>query len=710
MIDDFKDISVNIHLEDVRAHELNLGEETFSEELKKETEFEDYEYLGKIRNEISLGKRIERQQKLEKFLNLKNKNRLYKLIFKILGPESSFEVIDNVNELNIEELIKRLKISEDDLNKKNIEKIKKEIEKDFKDKGLKLPEKKKKEPPPASVFKARPKTFALNYILKKKSMFFSSNYLTGIDIGYANIKFIQIRKSNGKILIDSYKVIPFKTTDDKQYIQNLIKTLRNNLDFDILNISRISVSFSDLNTIYKLIKLPVMEEKELSNAVEFKINKEKTSDIKKAKYEYKILNSDDKNYNILGIISDDTQISEKFSLMKNIDIEPDIICPKAISVLNTAKFLYPEDTSNNVLILDIGKKKTALIFVSNQNLRQVREINISSESFTEALIGSFSTQDGVIKVERETAEHLKIDYGITYESSYGTTDIGISIAQIGNMLKIPLEKLINEINISIENIKSTYNCDIEKILLTGGGAKLKNIDEFITEGTKIETEIMKTNKNILGGIEISDIDKLENEFTYLTQALGCALNPQNKFNFLPEKAKERKKARKINFFGAASFILIIVLLFSFSIGLMSNKSKFQKNLLNLKNNFTQIQNKDKDVFQLLKKKRELQKFKSEVDGKIKEPVSQIPVKDVLKIFSSTIPKGISLHSLKLSNEENAETYKSEKIVLSCKATSTDKNEGLLVTEFVNNIQKLDIFRKVSVSEENNGLFIIEIIL
>ena len=108
---------------------------------------------------------------------------------------------------------------------------------------------------------------------------------------------------------------------------------------------------------------------------------------------------------------------------------------------------------------------------------------------------------------------------------------------------------------------------------------------------------------------------------------------------------------------------------------------------------------------MINKRNELNTLKSEIKNKIISISTKINTTDLLKIFSTYTPENVSLSSLKFETEDISEdntTGSKEKIVLTCKVIDSGKEEELLITEFINRINNLNIFQKPVVSEKMEG--------
>jgi Tfp pilus assembly PilM family ATPase len=87
-----------------------------------------------------------------------------------------------------------------------------------------------------------------------------------------------------------------------------------------------------------------------------------------------------------------------------------------------------------------------------------------------------------------------------------------------------LNKLLNDIKRSFDYYESTVKrSPVQKILLSGGSSKIKNIDRFLSERLGIPAEINYPFKNININSKNFDFDYLRANAVHFNIALGLAL-------------------------------------------------------------------------------------------------------------------------------------------------------------------------------------------
>jgi rod shape-determining protein MreB len=157
-----------------------------------------------------------------------------------------------------------------------------------------------------------------------------------------------------------------------------------------------------------------------------------------------------------------------------------------------------EPTGN--MIVDIGGGTTDIAVISMNGIVFNHHIRIAGNEMDEAIIQYLKKKYNLLIGER-SAEQLKIEIGSAYPLDEPMTveikgrDLGEGIPktiiiddqEVREALESVVSLIINAIRVALEKIPPELSADIidRGIILTGGGALLKNIDKRIREETKL---------------------------------------------------------------------------------------------------------------------------------------------------------------------------------------------------------------------------------
>jgi hypothetical protein len=211
-----------------------------------------------------------------------------------------------------------------------------------------------------------------------------------------------------------------------------------------------------------------------------------------------------------------------------------------------------------------------------------------------------------------------------------------------------LEKLVAEIGRSLDYYRSQFNEEqIDRVLLTGGGANSKNIVSNLGGELRLPVEHFNPIGKILFDSKKVDLQVLGQMGSIFTIAAGIALPEPDRIELLPAKKRFLSKAR----IGKLIPVLAPVITFLIFLGV----------IWYMNGQATTIQ-KERDVkmakvanLEALKTKLKLLKEK---DLQVKEELSQlpssiivsVPYRDILKEFNDILPGNVTLTLLSVQSK------------------------------------------------------------
>ena len=157
-----------------------------------------------------------------------------------------------------------------------------------------------------------------------------------------------------------------------------------------------------------------------------------------------------------------------------------------------------EPTGN--MVVDMGGGTTGVAVISLGGIVYCKSIKVAGDRFDEALVNYVRRQFNLLIGER-TAESIKIKIGNAYpyedECSMeikgrdlvagAPKTIEITSSQVNDALMDPLSEVVDAVRTALEKTPPELASDIvdNGIILTGGGAKLANLDVLLRERTGI---------------------------------------------------------------------------------------------------------------------------------------------------------------------------------------------------------------------------------
>jgi rod shape-determining protein MreB len=158
------------------------------------------------------------------------------------------------------------------------------------------------------------------------------------------------------------------------------------------------------------------------------------------------------------------------------------------------------------MVVDIGGGTTEVAVLSLRGLAYTTSVRVGGDKMDEAIV-SYVRRHHNLLIGEATAERIKKDYGIARIPADGIgetihlkgrdlvngvpKEITINQANIAEALAEPIGQIVEGVRIALENTQPELAADIvdQGIMLTGGGALIKGLDEYLREETGLPVSI-----------------------------------------------------------------------------------------------------------------------------------------------------------------------------------------------------------------------------
>ena len=158
------------------------------------------------------------------------------------------------------------------------------------------------------------------------------------------------------------------------------------------------------------------------------------------------------------------------------------------------------------MVVDIGGGTTEVAVLSLRGLAYTTSVRVGGDKMDEAIV-SYVRRHHNLLIGEATAERIKKDYGcaVTPADGVGETihikgrdlvngvpkEITITQANIAEALSEPIGAIVEGVRIALENTAPELAADIvdQGIVLTGGGALIKGLDDYLREETGLPVSV-----------------------------------------------------------------------------------------------------------------------------------------------------------------------------------------------------------------------------
>jgi len=526
-----------------------------------------------------------------------------------------------------------------------------------------------------------------------------------IEIGQSEIRVMHLIKVKNKYNI-GYWAVESLSPSDFQNPETVILTLRNLIDKKLLKSSEVVLSLYGPEVVIRTLTVPKLEGKELRDAIYWKNKNELPNLTNDALWDFEIIGEKEEAkkrvYNVLSIIAYDAFVRKNLTLLRELNIYPKMILAKPISLhsaLNQLTYEWAVEEKTTVLA-EIGKDTTLLNFYSNGKLEFVRSIMLGSNKIDNALDKPIKLKNKHIKLHPEKIDIFKQKHGILLELLKGDTSKSyFPYNQLFEFIKPVLQMFVSELKRSFTFYLNSYNQEqIDLLFITGGGTKLKNIDQFLKMQLEVPVHtIAPSFPSIVQGSY-----KPGYEFT---ACFGAAARKEKSFNFIPKDVKTENKYREVQNTLKIAVTLIFAIILVYSSFLFFDEQNYTNQVNDLDKRYQELHPSEVQYNEVLEEVRAQEKKRQDLLGNVS---TDPKIMNILKIFSNFTPDDISLTSIDFFDKGASNLFENVKIeesmvVIKGMVYKNFLSADITLIEFMNNLKELNYFKEITLADKTKRI-------
>lgn len=301
----------------------------------------------------------------------------------------------------------------------------------------------------------------------------------GLDIGSHSVKACQMipAKEGFKLVnLGSASLPPDSVEDgvlqDPEAVGEVVSKLIKNLK---LKGKKVSISISGYSVIVKKINLAAMEEDELASHIQAEAEQYIPFDIEEVFLDFVDLKTnvdEDDRTDVMLVAAKKEVVNSYLEMLEKAGLNTIIVDVDAFALENAYAANYGGE-DENVALVDIGASKMNINIVAKGTSVLARDVVLGSKLLTESIQNHFG-------ITPEEAEALKT----------GTTPAGDKKQELDDLFVSTCNQWVAEAKRALDFYYSNYPDDtIDKIVISGGGAKVKGLAKLFTEETGVKTEV-----------------------------------------------------------------------------------------------------------------------------------------------------------------------------------------------------------------------------
>ena len=301
----------------------------------------------------------------------------------------------------------------------------------------------------------------------KMKMFFKKKQkkIISLDLGSHYAKISELIEKEGKNYLNAFGIERLVDNSREAKISAIKKIVQESG----ISSNKINISVCGPSVIVRYITLPQMTRAQLESAIKYEAEKYIPFNIEEVILDAPTLEErrEDNKIRVLIVAAKKTFIEEYVKLVKDCGLEPQLIDVDSFALLkncllnNTA-----EQRQGIVALLHIGANFTSINILKDGISHFMRDITVGGRDLTKMI-----------------AEKLNMDLSYAEDIKCNPKD---REQEVFSIMTPALNNLLGEISLSFSYYEDQLERGIDKIFLSGGSSKLKNMDKFLSSNLGME--------------------------------------------------------------------------------------------------------------------------------------------------------------------------------------------------------------------------------
>jgi len=303
----------------------------------------------------------------------------------------------------------------------------------------------------------------------------------GLDIGTSTIKMVWFGREKNMIEYSSSLLIPTplsgiqsESVFDHQEMSQVIKKYVAEAK---ITTNYVNIALPENQVFTKVIDLPVLSDKELSNAIYWEAEQYIPAQLNTMTLDWSVLHRplDAKSEGKMQVLLVAAPIQLVKRYQSILELAGLSLVAVETEILSVVRSIVPGGTTPTSLTMHMGALSTSIAIIQNGMMIFNYSIPLGGIAMTRGIAADFGFSP-------TQAEEYKKVYGLS-DKNFG--------GKVGRAIEPILTEIVSEVRKAMAFYSEKYKNEspISQILLTGGGANLPGIDLFFVQNIGIETVI-----------------------------------------------------------------------------------------------------------------------------------------------------------------------------------------------------------------------------
>ncbi len=302
----------------------------------------------------------------------------------------------------------------------------------------------------------------------------------GMDISVDAVRFIEIDRSGDQLVVSRFATRNFPLgivseghVRDKKKLQDMIASLAHEHKLTFAN-----VSLPEEQAYLANVRIPRVAESEIRDSIELRLEDNVPISGTDAAFDYTVVGeSGGHNKDMMDVV---VSVLPKSAVEEYLEIFRGTgITPKAFEFESQAmaRAIIPKGDNGTFLVVDIGKMITDIFVTANEVVQFSVSLDIGGHNLTQAV-------ERALKIGTDEAEALKVKHGLV--GGVKEVELYNAMFPVVNDLRM---RLLRHYSYWQTHHGEKIGGNIECVYLTGGGANLRGMCEYLAMGLDVKVKV-----------------------------------------------------------------------------------------------------------------------------------------------------------------------------------------------------------------------------
>jgi len=314
----------------------------------------------------------------------------------------------------------------------------------------------------------------------------SSKSTVGLDVGANSIKLIQLERSKGGHSVTALgirelppeAIISDEVKDRDAVIYN-IQSLVDEVDPKIKNVV---VSISGYGVITDKFKIDKKSGSEAEQAILFEAEQRSPFDVEDVTLDHHVIKIDEetRKQEILLVAARNEFLNSYIELILDAGLQPIVVDIDAFALLNAYAHNYDIDPERTTVLVNLGYDVTNVLYLSNGLYHSTRDIS-----------------SGTREIYNSIQKEFRLNAELAGKAIKGEMKDSIDQDMLKATIISSTEELISGLEMAFSYFKTQAKADkLDWMVLSGGGALVPYLPEFLQSRLNIPLEILNPLRNV----------------------------------------------------------------------------------------------------------------------------------------------------------------------------------------------------------------------